>query len=364
MAKKMQERGTARAIELKASAPDAGKAIDRWLGQDQGLGPRTALKKAFLERKILINGAPAQRTTKLRPGDVVIILSESVFRREELRVQPNGALSLDVLVETQELVVVNKPAGQSVHPLKPTDATTTLSALASQYPDCATTMAPDRPLEGGLVHRLDRGTSGLLTCARTPQAWKQLRELWATREIEKVYLAWVEGFLERQGRVEFFLSHDPKSRKRMQADPMPPKGEKSWRALSSFMPVRTALLPSHEPVTLVAVRIHTGVMHQIRVSMATLGHPVLGDDVYSGLRSKRPSPAVLAAVTHMEEQTHVLLDDVRYRALLKSSSPTPEPTPELLPLNGFFLHAAWLRARSIPALASGIYASPPPHFGL
>jgi 23S rRNA pseudouridine1911/1915/1917 synthase len=185
--------------------------IEDFLVKELRLGPRAALKKAFQEGRVLLNDRPVRRSAPVRAGDRVVVLGTDVFPRGG-RAAPNPALPLEVAAVTERLVVVAKRAGVSSHPLRPTETGTVLNAIVARYPEAAEApVGSDRTLEGGLVHRLDRGTSGLLACARSLGALRELRAAWRERKIEKVYLAWLDGCLERGGRLELHLAHDPRN---------------------------------------------------------------------------------------------------------------------------------------------------------
>lgn len=328
----------------------AGLSAEDYLAQIAQLKPRSALKRAFQNKSIFVGSRPVKRHDLLKAGDLLRIEADDVFTADELEVAASD-LPLEVIIESSELVVINKPSGQNAHPLKPTERDTALNALTSRYADCAQPFAPERPLEGGLVHRIDRGTSGLLVCARTEEAWRELRKAWNTRAVIKVYLAWLTGELTAAGAYNCFLSHDPKAKKRMIVREDEPGSEKSWQARTSFEPLQT-VTTSAGPATLTLVRIHSGVTHQIRAVMSALGHAVIGDRVYlPKTRSRSP-------LMPLDHETIAA-----FRTCLQKLETTLH-TPRLsdVPENGFFLHALYLQSAEIDALKNGVFASPPAHF--
>lgn len=393
----------------QAAASEQGCTVEEHLLKHAGLRPRSALKLAFRGGRVLVQGKPAARTRALRVGErieVVALEQGEFFSAADAVAVPNAELDLDVALTTPELVVICKPAGQNAHPLRPTETDTALNALVARFPETAAPLRSGRPLEGGLLHRLDRGTSGLLACARTAEAWERLRGVWRWRGgeknggLEKIYLAWVTGHLSASGRFEVELGHDPRSSRRMVVVPSESRSKVqsqsavgnqysagslkgSWRAITSILPVTTRLLENHEPATLVLLRLHTGVMHQIRATLAFLGHPVLGDRVYPqkrfGLseatahrlsattapgRSDAPITPSMAPAPHslareLDPPTERLLCAFQEKLDIGRDGPDPGALPE----NGFFLHALSLRAPSEPALASGVVAPPPAYFG-
>ncbi|MGZ6123691.1 MAG: RluA family pseudouridine synthase, partial [Myxococcales bacterium] len=163
------------------------------------------------------------------------------------------------------------------HPLKPGEKGTAANALVGRFPELAG-VGPS-PREGGLVHRLDTDTSGLLLAARTGAAHAVLRAQFAARTVEKGYLALVEGEIHAGGEIALPLLHDPRDPRRMQAasDPQYAAEHGARAAVTRFLP-----LERKAGFTLLEVEIPTGVMHQIRAHLAFIGHPLAGDALYGG----------------------------------------------------------------------------------
>lgn len=342
--------------------------VEFYLLHEANLGPRAALKRAFQQKRVRINGRAARRNTELKAGDRVEILAQTgedqnsapdLFVRSNQALEPNPGLELKLLRESSGLLVIAKPAGQSVHPLRPASRDTTLNAIAARYTDAAQPLrGPKHLLEGGLIHRLDRGTSGVLVCARTPESFAAVHSAWRARDVEKVYLAWVAGYVESEGRIEVRLEHDQGSRKRMW---IARTADAGWPAHTSFSPLAVATLATHEPVTLLLIRIHTGVMHQIRATFAAFGTPVLGDEVYPQsifARVDRGRPQLEKNLLPLETTTTTLFK--RLRGRFRAGALAPDPSA--LPVQGFFLHSWYLRAPPISELKDEIFAPIPEYF--
>ncbi|MBI2606245.1 MAG: RluA family pseudouridine synthase [Deltaproteobacteria bacterium] len=339
--------------------------IESFLRDHAGLQPRSKIKRAFLSGGIRLNGKHVTRTRRIKTGDVVEVEMDGLYLKAEARIAPNEKLPLVILTQTPELVAVNKPTGQNAHPLGPSETNTAINALASRFPETALAFRPEKPLEGGLVHRIDRGTSGILVCARTREAWERIRRHWRAPSSEKVYLAWLTGALDAAMTVECWLARDPKSAKRMRVSPTKPLDRAAWKAETSFLTIRHT-----ELATLALIRIHTGVTHQIRATAQTLGHPVAGDAVY--LNEKKHHAARIIHREPLAPATRALLESLRERISPENlggaaSAPATKIQAKAPPRTGedagaFLLHALWLRVDGIEGLTAGIYCPPPGSF--
>ena len=185
------------------------------------------------------------------------------------------ALDLDILYQDADIGVINKPAGMVVHPAAGHAKGTLVNALLHEMTDLSGIGGELRP---GIVHRLDRGTSGLMVVAKNDRAHAELARQFHDREVEKEYIALVWGVVQAGRRIDLPIGRDPVDRKKMSA--------RARRARSATTRVTKAL---HMPgVTLLHVAISTGRTHQIRVHLSAIGHPIVGDAVYGGLRRRVP----------------------------------------------------------------------------
>jgi 23S rRNA pseudouridine1911/1915/1917 synthase len=194
-------------------------------------------------------------------------------------------LPLPIVYEDSDLVVVDKPAGMVVHPAAGHSGGTLVNALLHHIRDLSGIGGEKRP---GIVHRLDRGTSGLMVVAKHDAAHEELSRQFRDREVEKDYIALVWGLLQAGRRIDAPIGRDPSNRKKMSA-----RARRSREAVTRIVraePIRA--------LTLVQVAIHTGRTHQIRVHLSAIGHPVVGDPLYGGVH--RRVPGDLRAVTHLE----------------------------------------------------------------
>jgi 23S rRNA pseudouridine1911/1915/1917 synthase len=229
---------------------------------------RTRLKQSIEDGDVLVSGRTATKGSyKLRAGEQVEL---------ELPAPPScdftpEDIPLDIIYEDDALVVLNKPAGLVVHPAAGVPSGTLANALAFHFQKLSTHAGATRP---GIVHRLDRDTSGLMVVAKTASAHEHLSGQFRAREVFKSYVALAHGRVrEESGRIEEPLARDPRTRTRMAV-------VRGGRPALSLYRVRRA----YERFTLLDVQIKTGRTHQIRVHLAHLKHPVVGDKVYNGGR--------------------------------------------------------------------------------
>jgi 23S rRNA pseudouridine1911/1915/1917 synthase len=256
----------------------AGGRLDRHVAARLDL-PRNQIQKWIRDGAVLRNGTMAKPSTEVEPGDRIDCRPPE--RREE-RVQPEPG-DLAVLHEDSEVIVLDKPAGLTVHPGAGRATGTLVHHLLARYPEMAGVGGEGRP---GIVHRLDQGTSGVLVVARTPAAYNRLARAFASREVEKRYLAIVYGEPSPPaGMVDAPIGRHPVRRKEMtvRADGRPART--GYRTLAAAA-----------GIALVELDLLTGRTHQIRVHLKHLGHPLVGDPVYGEARWKslpRPVQAPL-----------------------------------------------------------------------
>jgi 23S rRNA pseudouridine1911/1915/1917 synthase len=222
---------------------------------------------------------------------------------------PEPAAPLRVLHEDAALVFVDKPAGMPSHPLQPAELGTVANALVARYPECLG--VGEDPREGGLCHRLDVETSGVLLAARRQDAWAAMREAFSGEQarVDKRYLAAVTGPIADEGDVDLPLRHH-KDRVEPAVD-----GVQARQARSEFR-----VMARSRDAALVEVRIHTGVLHQVRAHLSAIGAPVLNDALYGG----KPEPALGSRFFLHAFSLEVLHPDTKRR--LRVESPLP---PEL-----------------------------------
>jgi 23S rRNA pseudouridine1911/1915/1917 synthase len=238
------------------------------------------------EAAVLVNGRIAKPAYKVRTGNCIEI--ELTSAPAEMFTPEN--IPIDVIYEDDYLIVINKPAGLVVHPAAGISHGTLANALAFHFEQLSTTAGPARP---GIVHRLDKGTSGLMVVAKTEATHEHLGEQFRARKVFKSYLALAHGQVEkRKGEIDQPIARDPGSRVRMAV-------VRAGRPALSIYRVRERF----DRFTLLDVELKTGRTHQIRVHLAWMKHPVVGDEVYGGGRDKTIADAdVRRAVSKLNRQ--------------------------------------------------------------
>jgi 23S rRNA pseudouridine1911/1915/1917 synthase len=273
-------------LTFVAEASDAGARLDAFLAARVEGVSRSTLKRVIDDGDVLVGGRAAKPSHKLKAGERVEVELPAPPPSE---IEPED-IPLDILHEDDEVVVVNKPSGLVVHPAAGVGGGTLANALAFHFARLAPGGGAMRP---GIVHRLDRDTSGAIVVARTARAHENLSDQFRARTVFKSYVALVHGVpKEEKGKVEVPLARDPRNRTRMAV-------VRGGRAALSLWRVRR----HYERMTLLDVQIKTGRTHQIRVHLAWLKHPVVGDESYGGGRDKTiADPSLRARVRALGRQ--------------------------------------------------------------
>ncbi|HEX6182342.1 MAG TPA: RluA family pseudouridine synthase [Pyrinomonadaceae bacterium] len=303
----------AEALSFVAEESDAGARLDAFLAARVEGVSRSILKRVIDDGDVLVGGRAAKPSHKLKAGERVEVELPAPPPSE---IEPEE-IPLDILHEDEEVVVVNKPAGLVVHPAAGIASGTLANALAFHLGaggrglgagEGENTFAPGpgvqrsgsqpptpnpQPPRVGIVHRLDRDTSGAIVVAKTARAHENLSDQFRARTVFKSYVALVHGVTkEERGKIEEPLARDPRNRTRMAVS-------RGGRAALSLWRVRRR----YDRLTLLDVQIKTGRTHQIRVHLAWLKHPVVGDETYGGGRDRTiADPALRARVRALGRQ--------------------------------------------------------------
>ena len=251
---------------LGIQADEVGLRLDRYLTSMLTGVSRTTIQQLIADGSVLVNGRPSKPGYALRSGDEVQVFSLKQ-KNTTVNVKPQ-LLPLDVVYEDKDLLVVNKAAGMVVHPAPGHYDDTLVNALLARYPDIQRDGTEQRP---GILHRLDKDTSGLIIIARNAATQAALVEQMKRREIVKRYLALVEGIVALdQGSIDAPIGRNQRHRQQMAITAVGSREARThFRVLERF-----------QRHTLLLVELETGRTHQIRVHLKAIGHPIVGDPVY------------------------------------------------------------------------------------
>jgi 23S rRNA pseudouridine1911/1915/1917 synthase len=279
--------------------------LDVFLNRHLPHGSRRTAQRLIAAGAVRINGRRTHKGATVAGGDTVEVddewLAPPVLR-------PNPRLVVPVLYEDTAVLALDKPAGMPSHALRGNETETIANFLLAHYPDSAG--VGKSPLEPGIVHRLDIETSGVLLVARTPAAYDGLRRQFAARRVRKEYRAVVHGDVAGAGEIRAPIA--------------PARGRRRMRVCRASAPGGRPALTRYRPLerygssTLLAVEIPTGVRHQIRVHLAAVGHPVVGDRLYG------PTEGVAGVTRHLLHAVRIGFAHPESGQPIEVSSPLPE----------------------------------------
>ena len=285
----------------------SGERIDKLLLVHISEISRATAQKMIHAGLVTVDGEQVKPNYRARAGEQVVVqlpAKEPSEIRGEL-------IPIDLVYEDEFFLVVNKPAGMVVHPAFGHDTGTLVNAVLARVPDMSDAEQPERP---GIVHRLDKDTSGLIVVAKDPKTRNALQGAFRDREVKKFYLTLVDGQVSAgHGMITAALGRDPRRRKRIAVVPDGRPAVTEYHVLERF-----------EKHTYLEVQLHTGRTHQIRVHLAYIGHPVVGDSVY-GYRKQR-----VALSRQFLHAARLVFQHPYSREVLDLSAPLPEDLQAVL----------------------------------
>lgn len=249
--------------EYELTVEVSGQRLDKYLAEEMADLSRSRIKELVQAGEVLVNGKKSKVSYKVQKGDLIQV---TVLPLEPLALEAEN-IPLDIVYEDEDVIVVNKPQGMVVHPAAGHPSHTLVNALLYHTRDLADSPEGFRP---GIVHRIDKDTSGLLMVAKNAAARESLEKQLAAKSNKRQYLAIVHGnFAEEEGTIDAPIGRNPKDRKQMAVV------EKGKSAVTHFK-----VLEQYQGYSLVECQLETGRTHQIRVHMAYIGHPLAGDPLY------------------------------------------------------------------------------------
>ncbi len=253
--------------------------LDRFLHQHYPAISNNRWRRALAAGKILVDDRRAAKGSSLRPGQTVSFAAE-LTTQLTAKLKPATEPNLEIIYQDDNLLALNKPVNCHTHPLSASETGTLANHLIATFPELAG-IGEFGPLQPGLLNRLDFATSGIVLAARSNAVWHDLREQFAQHQIRKEYLADVVGVLKTEIIIENDLTHDHRDRRRMAVTPPADPCRGIYPAKTEIFPLQ---MMSENNLTRVRLIMYSGVMHQLRVHLADIGHPILGDTLYDNDR--------------------------------------------------------------------------------
>lgn len=262
--------------KIKTTVKDAGERFDKFLSEKLKPLSRSHIQKLIKGGEVLVNGKISAAHYALKEADIITIKGTELAAPKKEKALNFVAPKIDIIADTEEYLVVNKPAGLVVHGAPHIKEYTLIDAILKKYPKIGQIGEdPDRP---GIMHRLDKEVSGLMVIAKTQDSFDNLKKQFQKRTMEKSYVGLVRGELKKENDIIDFPIDRSSSGHKMAALPKTHRGFKNEEGKMSITEFST--IKKYINYTLLSIKIKTGRTHQIRVHMAAYGHPIVGDALY------------------------------------------------------------------------------------
>lgn len=273
-------------ISYKVEAHDPRDRLDVFLSKKNPDLSRSQIKRLIEQGRIEVRGKRAKAGLRLRENDLVTVTLPPPQKTEVIP-EP---IPLNILFEDDHLLVIDKPAGLVVHPGAGNYSGTLVNAVLHHCPNLGGIGGVIRP---GIVHRLDKGTSGVLVVAKDEKTLQGLAEQFKAHKVDRKYIGIVHGLISAEGHITTLIGRHPKERKKMSVHPRRGREAKTfWKVMKHF-----------RHFSLVEFRLETGRTHQIRVQLSSLGHPILGDPLYGGRKGLNSfAPPMRSALLGLKRQ--------------------------------------------------------------
>ncbi len=275
--------------------------IDRFLARHLADVSRSVIQKRIASGGVLLNGTSVKAHRALRTGDRIVVQDETVRERPVPAVR--GMHEPHVLFENDSVLVIDKPSGLTVHPGVGTKGPTLVDWLRMRVPS-VTSVGDDPAVRPGIVHRLDRDVSGVMVIAKTQESFENLKRQFQDRETEKEYLALVHGIPKKErGIIDLRIDRSKRLHGKMTTTPYPDEGRDAVTRFSVIRNVRNNAL--------LRIAIETGRTHQIRVHLKAIGHPIVGDGVYTTKPFRKQRDDLARPFLHASRLAFTDIDGVR-----------------------------------------------------
>ena len=266
--------------KIKITKKNSGQRLDKFLAQELNTS-RNQIQKMVKSGQILVNTKIARTAYKLCEKDVIEMVKKEIKKptKKEAKIKAKKInLKLKIVFENNDFLVIEKPAGISVHPSETSQEKTLIDFVLEKYPKIA--KVGEDPQRPGIVHRLDKNVSGLIVIAKNQDAFDHLKDQFKKRQVKKEYTALVYGKIEKnEGEIDFHISRSKDGK--MAASPKSQELKKSKRAITEY-----EVIKGYQNYTLVKAMPKTGRMHQIRVHFYAFNHPIVGDELYAQKKYK------------------------------------------------------------------------------
>ncbi|MDP3056902.1 MAG: RluA family pseudouridine synthase [bacterium] len=308
------------AFQFKAETQDQGKRLDKFLSEKLQEYSRATIQKMIKEKNILISGKETKSSYKIKTEDVVEIKPPA----EKTDLSPDPSVKIKIIHDEKDFAVIDKPAGLVVYPGTKHEEKTLVNGLLALWPEIKS--VGEDPMRPGIVHRLDKDTSGIMIIAKNNSSFEYFKNIFKNREVKKTYLALVHGILTpREGIIDFPIRRSETVPTKQVAIKEKNITDSARPALTRFTVLKYLKDSAGNEYTLTEAMPETGRMHQIRVHFAALGHNIVGDKIYKWNKTQKIVPL----------KSHFLhaaaLDFISpAKKTLKFSSPLPKELNDFL----------------------------------
>lgn len=288
-------------FQFKIEPTDQGKRLDKFLSKKMPGFSRAMIQKMVREKNILLNFTETKSSYKLKLGDIIEIAPLD----EKMDLAPDSSIKFEIIHDEKDFAIIDKPAGLVVYPGTKHNEKTLINGLLARWPEIKN--VGENPSRPGIVHRLDKDTSGIMIIAKNKKAFQYFKNLFKNREVEKTYIALTHGILKpREGIIDFPIRRSKTMPTKQVAIKEKNSKNEGRTAVTRFKVLKYLANNAGNKYTLAEAKPKTGRMHQIRVHFASLGHAIAGDKTYYAKTAKRV-PGISRQLLHASSVKFVSL---------------------------------------------------------